>query len=104
MGLTGNFEQVSLDGEVLTVSGSSSEDSEYELVSREIAVHQEGCTPVHGPASLGQKWTLESLAAPGFTADQALALGCETYFDKNRESAPAFLTFTWSQIVTIAGK
>jgi hypothetical protein len=101
MGLTGNFEQISLDRGALTVSGSSQADDEYELVSREIAVYQEGCTPVHGPVPPGGKWTLESLAAPGFTAGEVLAVGCETYFNENREAAPSFVTFTWSQIFTI---
>lgn len=102
MGLTGNFEQVSLDREVLTVSGTSGQDPDYELVSREIAVHQEGCTPVHGPAPLGEKWTVKSLAAAGFTAGEVLTVGCETYFNKNRESSPSFVTFTWSEIFTMS--
>jgi hypothetical protein len=103
MGLTGNFEQVNLDGEVLTVSGSSSGLDDCELVSRNVAVHQGG-NVVHGAAPLGGKWTVDSLAAPGFEADEALVLGCETYFDKNVESSPAFVTFTWSQTIAIAGK
>ena len=108
MSLTGNFEQVTLDGEVLSVSGSSSGLPDCELVSRAIAVYQDGNAPAHGIATLGLKWTANSLAAPGFEAGDdapsALAIGCETYFDKNVKEAPAFVTFTWSQIVTIAGK
>jgi hypothetical protein len=103
MGLTGNFEQVQLDGEVLTISGSSSALEDSELVSRNVAVHQDG-NVVQGPATTGLKWTTDPLPAPGFEARQALALGSDTYFDKNVEEAPAFVTFTWSQIVTIAGK
>jgi len=104
MGLTGNFEQVTLDGEVMSVSGSSSgADDDGELVSRAVAVHQ-GRNVVHGLATSGLKWTADSLAAPGFEAGkEAVTLGCETYFKQNIGALPAFVTFTWSQIVTIAG-
>ncbi len=105
MGLTGNFEQLHLDGEVLTVSGSSTGVDEGELVSRSVAVHQGG-NVVQGPASTSTlKWTADPpLAAPGFEAGEALALGVETYFAKNLADLPTFVTFTWSQIVTIAEK
>jgi hypothetical protein len=104
MSLTGNFEQLQLDGEVLTVSGSSSGLDEGELVARNVAVHQDG-NVVQGPANSDPlKWTADPLVAPGFAAGEALALGCETYFANNLGELPTFVTFTWSQIVTIAGK
>jgi hypothetical protein len=105
MGLTGNFEQLHLDGDVLTVLGSSTGVDDGELVSRNVAIHQDG-NVVHGPASSSTlKWTVDPpLAAPGFEAGEALALGVETYFAKNLGELPTFVTFTWSQIVTIAGK
>jgi hypothetical protein len=104
MSLSGNFELLQLDGEVLTVSGSSSGLDGGELVSRNVVVHQNG-NVVHGHASNDPlKWTADPLVAPGFEAAEALALGCETYFDENVGSLPAFVTFTWSQIVTIAGR
>jgi hypothetical protein len=104
MSLSGNFEQLQLDGEVLTVAGSSSGLDGGELVSRNVAVHQDG-NVVQGPANSDPlKWIADPLVAPGFEAGEALALGCETYFDENVGDLPAFVTFTWSQIVTIAGK
>jgi hypothetical protein len=104
MGLTGNFEQLQLADEVLTVSGSSSGLDDGELVARNIAVHQNGQV-VKGPANNDPlKWTADPIVAPAFEAGEALALGCETYFAKNLEELPTFVTFTWSQIVTIAGQ
>jgi hypothetical protein len=107
MGLTGNFGRPQLDGEVLTVSGTSSGLDDCELVARNFVVHQDGAEPVHGPAPPGQKWTAEALPAPGFVGggEDALAVGVETYLvNKNVEDAPTFMTFTWSQIVKIEGK
>jgi hypothetical protein len=94
-----------LDGDVLTVTGSSDgADEGDELVSRHVAVHQAG-NVAKGPATAGLKWTTDPpLNADGFDAGQALAVGCETYFATNVDSLPAFKTFTWSQIVEVEGK
>jgi len=102
MSLTGNFEQLNLDDGVLSVSGSSTGVDEGELVSRYVAVHQEGHAPAKGPAQGGGKWVADPpLAAPELTGGAALAVGVETYFKENIESLPTFVTFTWSQVVTI---
>jgi hypothetical protein len=108
MGLTGNFGALTLHGRELTVVGSSSGLPECELVARNVAVHQNGI--VHqGPTNLElTSWKTDvPLAAAGFTADPALpavALGCETYFNPENDGAvPTFVTFTWSQIVSITG-
>jgi hypothetical protein len=106
MPATGNFDSpLTLDGDVLTVAGSSDgADEGDELVSRHVAVHQGG-NVARGPATTGLKWTTDPpLNADGFDAGQALAVGCETYFAANVDSLPAFKTFTWSQIVELEGK
>jgi hypothetical protein len=106
MGLTGNFDSpLQLDGEALTVAGSSDgADEGDELVSRHVAVHQGG-NVARGPATGGLKWTTDPpLTADGFEPAQALAVGCETYFARNVDSLPTFKTFTWSQIVEVEGK
>ena len=107
MGLTGNFGALTLHGDELTVLGSSSGLPGCDLVARNVAVQQNGI--VHqGPANLEPtSWKTDvPLAAAGFKADpalQALALGCETYFNRENDGAvPTFVTFTWSQIVSIA--
>jgi hypothetical protein len=103
---TGNFDSpLALAGDGLTVTGSSDGvDDRDELVSRHVAVHQGG-NVAKGPATPGLKWTTDPpLTADGFESGQALAVGCETYFTKNVDSLPAFMTFTWSQIVEIEGK
>ena len=106
MSVSGNFDSpLTLDGDVLTVTGSSDgADEGDELVSRHVAVHQSG-NVARGPANTGLKWTTDPpLTADEFEAGQALAVGCETYFATNVDSLPAFKTFTWSQIVEIKGK
>jgi hypothetical protein len=103
---TGNFDSpLALDGDVLTVTGSSDgADEGDELVSRHVAVHQGG-NVAKGPATTGLKWTTDPpLNADGFEAGQALAVGFETYFASNVDSLPTFRTFTWSQIVEVEGK
>jgi hypothetical protein len=105
MPATGNFDSpLTLDGGVLTVTGSSDgADEGDELVSRHVAVHQDG-NVAKGPATTGLKWTTDPpLNAEGFDDGQALAVGCETYFAANVDSLPAFRTFTWSQIVEVEG-
>jgi hypothetical protein len=106
MPATGNFDSpLQLEGAALTVAGSSDgADEGDELVSRHVAVHQDG-NIAKGPATPGLKWTTDPpLTADEFEAGQALAVGCETYFATNVDSLPAFKTFTWSQIVEIEGK
>ena len=103
---SGNFDSpLQLDGDVLTVTGSSDGfDEGDELVSRHVAVHKDG-NVAKGPATTGLKWTTDPpLNADGFDAGQALAVGYETYFATNVDSLPTFKTFTWSQIVEIKGK
>ena len=106
MGLTGNFGALTLHGEELTVVGNSSGLPGCDLVARNVAVHQNGI--VHqGPTNLEPtSWKTDvPLAATGFKADPALAtlaLGCETYFNHDNDGfVPTFVTFTWSQIVSI---
>jgi hypothetical protein len=106
MPATGNFDSpLVLDGDVLTVTGSSDgADEGDELVSRHVAVHQGG-NVAKGPATTGLKWTTDPpLNADGFDDGQALAVGYETYYATNVDSLPAFKTFTWSQIVEVEGK
>ena len=103
---SGNFDSpLELDGDVLTVTGSSDgADEGDELVSRHIAVHQGG-NLARGAATTGLKWaTAPPLNADGFDFGQALAVGCETYLARNVDSLPRFMTITWSQIVELKGK
>jgi hypothetical protein len=105
MGLTGNFEQLELTDGVLSVLGSSDGLDNGELLSRVVAVQQGGHV-TKGPTNLNTlKWAADpALAAPAFRPGEALAFGCETYFAVNHDVLPSFVTFTWSQIVTIGGK
>jgi hypothetical protein len=106
MGLTGNFGQLALDAKgFLTVTGVSSGLDGYELVSRDVAVHQNTFV-THGAAKndVGStSWaTHPPLAAAEFqAAADALAVGFETYFTAGNDQLPAFVTFTWSQIIPI---
>ena len=103
---SGNFDSpLELDGDVLTVTGSSDgADEGDELVSRHVAVHQGG-NLARGAATTGLKWaTAPPLNADGFDFGQALAVGCETYLARNVDSLPRFMTITWSQIVELKGK
>jgi hypothetical protein len=116
MGLTGNFGALTLDGEKLTVSGVSSSTAEYELVSRDVAVSQNGHI-THGAApNLGppgdaatnrdqtQQWkTDQPLRAAEFEVGDALAQGFETYFIRQGVPVPTYMTFTWSQVLPITG-
>jgi hypothetical protein len=106
MGLTGNFGSLTLDAQgLLTVTGVSSGLDGYELVSRDVAVHQNTFV-THGAAKNNAEstsWTTDPpLAAVEFQAGaDALALGFETYFTAENGQLPTYVTFTWSQIVTI---
>ena len=105
MPVSGNFEALSLDDDGLTVSGSSSGMDNATLMSRHVAVHQDGHVAKGDTNDDPLKWmTDEPLDAPGFEGGQALAVGFETFFTENTDDLPAFATFTWSQIVTIEAK
>jgi hypothetical protein len=112
MSVTGNIGGLTLDGEQLTVSGVSSGTAEYELVSRDVAVSQNG-NVTHGAAKnldaatnpdQTQQWKTDPpLAAAGFDVGEALAQGFETYFIRESLAVPTYMTFTWSQILPITG-
>jgi hypothetical protein len=116
MGLTGNFGALSLDRHgLLTVTGSSTGLAGYELVSRDVAVHQKDLITHSAAKNVGGStggsaknpeptpWATDPpLAAAEFQAGvEAVALGFETYFTGENGHLPTYMTFTWSQIVTI---
>jgi hypothetical protein len=103
---TGNVGSLTLVGEELRVSGTSSGLDGCELVSRNVAVRQNGHL-IQGPTNVSLTWTavIQDAATAGFEVGDAdaLALGCETYLDRENtiDALPAFVTFTWSQIIKI---
>jgi hypothetical protein len=105
VGLSSNFDAtVHIDGEELTVGGSSQGLDEGELVARHVALHQEG-NVAQGSANGSLKWVAEPpLESSGFQEGEALAIGSETYFVQGDAGLPTFATVTWSQIVTVEGK
>jgi hypothetical protein len=105
VGLSSNFDAtVHIDGEELTVGGSSQGLDGGKLVSRHVALHQEG-NVVEGPATASLKWAAEPpLDSSGFQEGDALAIGCESYFVQGDAALPTFATVTWSQIVKVEGK
>ena len=104
MPVSGNFEELLLSDDGLTVSGSSSGMENATLMSRHVAVHQNGHIAKGETNDDPEKWmTDDPLDAPGFEGGQALALGWETLFVENTNDLPSFVTFTWSEQVTIAG-
>jgi hypothetical protein len=105
VGFSSNFDtMVRIEGERLNVGGSSVGMQGGEVIARHVALHQDG-NVVHGPASPGLKWqAVPPLDGAGFSAGDALAIGCETYLVEADGSLPTFATVTWSQIVTLEGK
>lgn len=105
MGLSSNFDAtVHIDGDELTVGGSSQGLDDGELVARHVALHQDG-NVAQGPADENLKWAADPpLASSGFQEGNALAIGCETYFVEGAAALPTFATVTWSQIVKVEGK
>ena len=74
------------------------------LISRHVAVRQlrDGkTTAACKPANLGQNWSATpALPGDGFQLGDALAIGTDTHY-RSTDSAEAFVTVTWSEIVAI---
>ena len=105
MGLSSNFDAtVHIDGDELTVGGSSRGLEDGRLVARHVALHQDGNVAL-GPATAQPDWAAQPpLESAGFQEGDALAIGSETYFVEGDAALPTFATVTWSQIVTVEGK
>jgi hypothetical protein len=105
VGLSSNFDAtVHIDGDELTLGGSSRGLEDGKLVARHVALHQDG-NVAQGPANASLKWAAAPpLDSSGFQEGDALAIGCETYFVEGDAALPTFATVTWSQIVKVEGK
>jgi hypothetical protein len=100
-----NFESLTLVDGVLDVKGTSEpEPPGVTLISRHVAVRQlrDGkTTAACTPANLGQNWSATpALPGDGFELGDALAIGTDTHY-RSTDSAEAFVTVTWSEIVAI---
>jgi hypothetical protein len=103
MSVSGNFDSpVKMVGALLEVKGSSgAPEGDSELVSRHLALHQDG-NIVHGEGNHDLNWAAKpQLSATGFEEGKALAIGSETYFTKSKAELPMFVTVSWSQIVEL---
>jgi hypothetical protein len=100
MPFNSNFDSpLQIVGANIEVKGSSAGLEGGELVSRSVAIKQDG-TIVHGPANLALNWeTVPALDAAGLHPGAALAIGTETYFLDL--TAATFGTFSWSQDVEL---
>ena len=104
MSLSGNFGSVQLDGKELSAVGESAQMSGSEVASLHVAVLQDGKV-AHGPATVsGATWRADGLSASDFHAGAALGLACQTFVAVTEGALPSFVTFTWSEQVTIAGE
>lgn len=98
MGKNSNFNSpLTITSSNLHITGVSTGPADAELVSRHVAVTQNGKT-IHGSATRDLEWTTDPLAAGDFKAGEALAIATETHFVTGR---PFFATETWAQIVTL---
>lgn len=93
-----SFTDVQKQGESLVVIGDSETPNETTLVARHVAIQQGETLIVQGPTDAGDTGWLARLPGSEFKEEDALAIGTETYF---RGEPPSFLTFTWSEVVTI---
>jgi hypothetical protein len=105
MGYTGNFGSVALEGDDLAhvrALGNSIEIPGCEAASLHIAIVQ-GDTIVHGAAQTsGGNWTTDPpLDAKGLQDGDALGLACQTLVTVSDGTLPSFVTFTWSEQVSI---
>jgi hypothetical protein len=103
---SGNFGSVELVGEQLKASGNSGEVSGCEVASLHIAIVQDD-TIVHGPALMlgnGGWITNPPLPASDLHAGDALGLASQTFVTVTDGTLPSFVTFTWSEQLTIAGE
>jgi hypothetical protein len=99
MPFNSNFDSpLAITGGGVTIKGASAPFAGGELVARSVALEQSG-TIVNGDAGTGPDWASRALDATGLRTGDALALGSETYLV--RGDAPAFVTATWSQVVTL---
>jgi hypothetical protein len=92
-----SFTEVRKDGDSLVVIGESEAPKEATLAARHVAIQQGAKLIVQGPTDGLEAWRAD-LRGTEFTLDDALAIGTETYF---RGEPASFLTFTWSEIITI---
>jgi hypothetical protein len=101
---SGNFGSVALEGDRLRALGQTIEVSGCEDASLHIAIVQ-GDVIVHGPAQIsGGNWVTDPLiAASGLRAGDALGLASQTLVTVSDGTLPSFVTFTWSEQLTIAG-
>jgi hypothetical protein len=103
---TGNFGSVELVGRQLKASGHSGAIDGCDVASLHIAVVQD-TTIVHGPAQMlgNGGWTTNpALPAADLHAGDALGLASQTFVTVREGTLPSFVTFTWSEQVTIKGE
>lgn len=93
-----NFTEVRKDEDSLVVIGDSETPAESTLVGRHVAIQQGAELIVHGPTGNADTGWSARLPGSAFKPEDALAIGTETYF---RADPASFLTFTWSEVVTI---
>ena len=116
---SGNINSVLLVGDQLRVSGTSSMVEGRPAVARAVGIQQppklEKGTPrgfSSATSSLGENWRADlpaedagsqTGAAYEFECADALVVATETFFvaDNDSEFTASFLTFTWSEVVTI---
>jgi hypothetical protein len=96
-----NFDAVQrIDGEGLSLTGTSIELENAMLITRRLLLQQDGHV-VEGAADSGTpRWAaVPALPADGFTAGEALAVGTEMYFVTS--PTPGYASFTWTQSVKL---
>jgi hypothetical protein len=111
---SGNFGSVELVAEKLNASGTSGRISGCKVASLVVAIVQDR-NVAHGLAqfnnnddnndneNVNDNWVANGLSAAGFTAGNALGLASQTFVTVSDGTLPSFVTFTWSEQVTIAG-
>jgi hypothetical protein len=89
---------LTIQGDGLNVTGTSDVLPDAKLVSRHVAITQNGFT-IEGPASLDLAWGTDPVLGVGkITTGDALAIAIETHVISDR---PFFVTETWAEVVKI---
>ena len=106
MSLSGNFGSVSLEGDRVRAIGNSVDIGGFDTVSLHVAIVQGDGVLVHGPAQVsGGTWVTDPpLPDGGLAEGAALGLASQTVVNVAEGTPPSFLTFTWSEQLTITSK
>jgi hypothetical protein len=99
---SGNFGSVTLDGDQLNASGTSIEIDGCEDASLLVAIVQDGNVARGLARTSPGTWVANGLSAEGVGPGDALGLACQTLVTVSDGTLPSFVTFTWSEQVTIS--